>query len=320
MDVVRKKLNKNFINIRIAHRGLHSEKVCENSMEAFRLAIEGGYAIEIDVHLTKDGDLAVVHDSFLSRVTGKSGVVERLSAEELKDYRLRDGQRIPMLTDVLRLVDGRVPLLIELKFRRSFNEKQADVLLAQLESYKRKDMIAMQSFHPKAVKYLKEHTDEYSVGYLSSYGLIKNHNFLNYMLKSLRFYRYMHADFVSYDINYLPNKYVNAKRKRGVQVLGITKAYRGAVYPDGGVPVQDIAVTQNLGVYGGYIAVQIYDDNKDGGEKYDYSVGGVTICEANASLSLWLYGDGELVPLDKAYADGLVSLSDIAGMASLYIS
>ncbi len=104
------------------------------------------------------------------------------------------------------------------------------------------------------------------------------------------------------------------------QVLGITKAYRGAVYPDGGVPVQDIAVTQNLGVYGGYIAVQIYDDNKDGGEKYDYSVGGVTICEENASLSLWLYGDGELVPLDKAYADGLVSLSDIAGMASLYIS
>ncbi len=222
MDVVKKKLNENFINLRIAHRGLHSETVSENSMEAFRLAIERGYAIEIDVHLTRDDDLAVVHDSFLSRVTGKSGVVERLSTEELKDYRLRDGQRIPMLTDVLRLVDGRVPLLIELKFRRSFNEKQADVLLAQLESYARKDMIAMQSFHPKAVKYLKEHSNEYSVGYLSSYGLIKNHNFLNYMLKALKFFRYMHADFVSYDINYLPNKYVNAKRKRGIQVLAWT--------------------------------------------------------------------------------------------------
>lgn len=84
MDVVKKKLNENFINLRIAHRGLHSETVSENSMEAFRLAIERGYAIEIDVHLTRDDDLAVVHDSFLSRVTGKSGVVERLSTEELK--------------------------------------------------------------------------------------------------------------------------------------------------------------------------------------------------------------------------------------------
>lgn len=222
METVKVKLNENFITLPIAHRGLHSAEVSENSMEAFRLAIEKGYAIEIDVHLTLDGNLAVIHDSFLSRVTGKSGIVEQLTTNKLKDYRLKDGQPIPMLSDVLELVNGRVPLLIELKFRRTFNERQADVLLMQLKDYPKKQFIALQSFHPKAVRYLKEHTDEYSVGYLSSYKLVRTHRFVNYVLLSLKLFKYMHADFISYDVNYLPNKYVASKKKRGVQVLAWT--------------------------------------------------------------------------------------------------
>ena len=84
-------------------------------------------------------------------------------------------------------------------------------------------MVALQSFHPLAVKYLKEHTAEYPVGYLCSYRLIrKKRSFLNYMLRTLKFYRYMHADFISYDITYLPNRYVAKKKKRGVQVLAWT--------------------------------------------------------------------------------------------------
>ena len=140
METVKVKLNENFITLPIAHRGLHSAEVSENSMEAFRLAIEKGYAIEIDVHLTLDGNLAVIHDSFLSRVTGKSGIVEQLTTNKLKDYRLKDGQPIPMLSDVLELVNGRVPLLIELKFRRTFNERQADVLLMQLKDYPKNNL------------------------------------------------------------------------------------------------------------------------------------------------------------------------------------
>lgn len=216
------RLNENFIDRPIAHRGLHSDTVCENSMEAFRLAIEKGYPIEIDVHLTKDGDLAVIHDSLLSRVTGKSGIVESLTSEDLKNYKLKDGQSIPMLRDVLALVDGRVPLLIELKFRRAFNERQGEVLLEQLESYPYKDKIAMQSFHPKIVRWLKTHTRTYAVGYLSSYNLLKNHKFINYVLRTLKLFGYMHADFISYDISYLPNKYVARKRKHGIQVLAWT--------------------------------------------------------------------------------------------------
>ena len=121
MEIVKNKLNENFINYRIAHRGLHSDGVCENSLEAFRRAIEAGYGIELDVHLTADGKLCVIHDCYLSRMTGKPGVAEQLTSEELKEYRLKDGQHIPMLPEVLELVAGRVPILIELKFRRRFN-------------------------------------------------------------------------------------------------------------------------------------------------------------------------------------------------------
>ena len=223
MEIVKRKLNENFIKYRIAHRGLHGDGVCENSLEAFRRAVEARYGIELDVHLTADGKLCVIHDCYLSRMTGKPGVAELLTSKELEEYRLKDGQKIPMLPEVLELVAGRVPILIELKFRRRFDEAQADELLRELESYPYKDMIALQSFHPLAVRYLKEHTAEYSAGYLCSYRLIrKKRSFLNYMLRTLRFYRYMHADFISYDITFLPNRYVTRKKKRGVQVLAWT--------------------------------------------------------------------------------------------------
>ena len=219
MKIKRFKLNVNFIKHKIAHRGLHSESVSENSMGAFRLAIEKNYAIEIDIHLLKDGELAIVHDSNLKRVTGKEAIVEDLTSAELENYPLSiDGQTIPLLKDLLQLIDGKVPLLIELKFTDSFDRGQADALLKQLEGYPYKDMIALQSFNPYAVKYLKEHTDEYSVGFLCSYKLNRG-KFTTYILKSLKLLKRMHADFISYDINYLPNKYVTKKRKKGFQLL-----------------------------------------------------------------------------------------------------
>ena len=100
----------------VAHRGLHSKDVSENSLEAFRRAIEKDSAIEFDVHLTTDNELVVIHDEDLKRLTGKEGVVEYLSSKELREnYRLLDGQVIPTLEEVLDLVDERVPMFIELK-------------------------------------------------------------------------------------------------------------------------------------------------------------------------------------------------------------
>ena len=91
MEIVRKKLSDKFMSFHIAHRGLHGEGVCENSMEAFRRAIESGYGIELDVHLTKDNKLCVIHDSYLSRMTDKPGVAERLTSEELEKYLMEPG-------------------------------------------------------------------------------------------------------------------------------------------------------------------------------------------------------------------------------------
>lgn len=111
---------KSFLDSRfwkgIAHRGLHDETRTENGLEAFRNAIEHDKAFEYDIHLTKDGQLVVIHDSELKRVTGKEGIVEEKTLAELKEnYRLLDGEEIPSLEEVLSLNDGRVPMVIELK-------------------------------------------------------------------------------------------------------------------------------------------------------------------------------------------------------------
>ena len=120
------------------------------------------------------------------------------------------------------MINGRVPLLIELKFNDKFNYTQADALLSLLKDYEYKDMIALQSFNYRAVKYLKRKINEYSVGFLSSYRLKNKSRILNYLLKSLKLYNYMHADFISYDIRFLPNKYVSSKRKNNEQLLTLT--------------------------------------------------------------------------------------------------
>lgn len=101
-----------------AHRGLWDlEKgIPENSLPAFRRAAERGFAIELDVHLTRDGELVVFHDDTLTRMCGRDETVESLTWEQLSCCRLLNTDyRIPKLSEVLRLVSGRVPLLIELK-------------------------------------------------------------------------------------------------------------------------------------------------------------------------------------------------------------
>ena len=102
----------------IAHRGLHNiqQGVPENSLEAFRRAIQEDYPIELDIHLSKDGEVVVFHDDDLTRMTGASGKIEEKSFAELAALTLQNTQEyIPALKEVLQLVKGRVPLLIEFK-------------------------------------------------------------------------------------------------------------------------------------------------------------------------------------------------------------
>ncbi len=99
-----------------AHRGLHGDGVAENSMTAFRNAVQRGYGIELDIRLSKDGKLVVFHDDTLERVTKTQGRVDEYTAEELSRINLSDTtDTVPLFSDVLELVNGRVPLLVEIK-------------------------------------------------------------------------------------------------------------------------------------------------------------------------------------------------------------
>ena len=101
---------------RYAHRGLHGPGVPENSLAAFRRAAEAGYGAELDVRLTKDGRLAVIHDATLDRVCGVSGRAAELTAAALSALRLEGTEeRIPFLEEVAPLFAGRAPLIVELK-------------------------------------------------------------------------------------------------------------------------------------------------------------------------------------------------------------
>lgn len=101
-----------------AHRGLHGPGVPENSLAAFRAAIDAGAGIECDVRLSSDGKVVIFHDHDLRRLCASGLTVEASPAGALVKQRLYDtGEHIPLLSELLELVDGRVPILIELKCR-----------------------------------------------------------------------------------------------------------------------------------------------------------------------------------------------------------
>lgn len=141
----------------LAHRGLHNEyTVPENSILAFKKAIENGYGIELDVRITKDNQVVVFHDKNLKRLFNSSKIIQDLNYDTLKEFKLYDtSEHIPLLKDVLELVDGKVPLLIEIKnygISGNFEQLVYDVI----KDYKGK--LAICSFTPNVVSwFLKNH-------------------------------------------------------------------------------------------------------------------------------------------------------------------
>ena len=142
----------------VAHRGLFSKTVPENSIEAFSLAIKNNIAIELDVHLTKDNDLVVIHDEDSKRLTGKEGIVEDLTTVELqKNYRLSNGEKIPRFEEVLDLVNEQVPMLVELKvFRKNYKPLSKRVMEVLLPRIKDKSNFVFISFDPRSLWPLKK--------------------------------------------------------------------------------------------------------------------------------------------------------------------
>ncbi|MFC6686758.1 glycerophosphodiester phosphodiesterase family protein [Jhaorihella thermophila] len=146
-----------FLEVPIAHRALHdnAQGRPENSRAAIRAAIAAGYGIEIDLQPSADGRALVFHDYFLDRLTAREGRVDHLSAEEAGETALShgDGEGIPTLTEILEIVNGRVPLLIELKDQDGFMGRNIGRLEADaarvLANYD--GPVAVMSFNPHTV-------------------------------------------------------------------------------------------------------------------------------------------------------------------------
>lgn len=156
-----------FTGWKYAHRGLHDKDKPENSMAAFRAALENGYGIELDIHLLKDGNLAILHDSSLKRMTGLDLQIEDLTAEELADIRLNGTEEtIPLFRDLLDLYRGQVPIIVELKVANGNHAALCEAACRMLDTYD--GPYCLESFDPGAIIWLRRNRPELMRGQLAS--------------------------------------------------------------------------------------------------------------------------------------------------------
>lgn len=149
-----------------AHRGLHNKQIPENSMPAFIAAAERGFPIELDVHLTKDKRIIVFHDDSLIRMCGIDRAPEELTYSQIKQLKLKDSEeRIPLFRDVLLEINGKVPIMIELKIRERDNMDLCVRVQHLLRNYK--GIYLVQSFNTFALKWYKENAPQVLRGQLS---------------------------------------------------------------------------------------------------------------------------------------------------------
>lgn len=159
---------KPFYHRNIAHRGLHTKdkKVPENSIPAFRRAVKSNYGIELDIQFSKDFQVVVFHDDTLDRVCGVSGRVDEFTYDELKQMRLcNTGETIPLFSDILSLVDGQVPLIVELKTGRN-NQRLCETAHNMLSAYH--GDFCIESFDPTIVYWFRKHAPKILRGQLSA--------------------------------------------------------------------------------------------------------------------------------------------------------
>lgn len=163
----RRERMKPFENVLIAHRGLFDNEgdAPENTMAAFRKAVYAGFAIELDVQMSSDGQLLVFHDPDLKRMAGADLKVSDTPYEILASYPLgQSDERIPLFADVLDLVAGQVPMVVEIKIS-SVYRKTTLAAAALLQSYP--GVYCVESFHPLSLLWYRRHMPRVLRGQLS---------------------------------------------------------------------------------------------------------------------------------------------------------
>ena len=214
-----------------AHRGYHSrslidpKNIIENSLGAFKLAIENNFSIEMDIHLTKDLEIIVFHDFFLGRLTTKTGFVSSKNSNYIKQAKLSNNEPVPTIEDALNLVDGRVPILLEIKFsnhlKKNF-EVFTRVLEKKLKGYN--GDVALMSFSFDLIKYIRERNlfGRIPLGLTTSFptietldNKIKNNKIENEIISNK-------LQFISQDWKGINNSRIKRLKKLGVAILSWT--------------------------------------------------------------------------------------------------
>ncbi len=190
-----------FTNHLYAHRGLfdNDTDAPENSMKAFKKAVDAGYGIEMDIQLTKDNEVVVFHDAQLERMCHEEGKVRDYTLDELQKFSLANSEeRIPLFWDVLSMVDGKVPLIIEYKM---YSSDTAVCVLANEILEKYQGVYCIESFNPFVVLWYKKHRKDIIRGQLSE-DFLKNNIKVNpavWMVGKLLFNFIVKPDFVAYN-------------------------------------------------------------------------------------------------------------------------
>lgn len=190
---------KEYRGVKFAHRGLHDDTKAENSLSAFAAAVECGYGIELDVRLSKDGELVVFHDDTLDRMTEVKGRVDSFAAEELSKIRLGGTEDcVPTFREVLEIVDGKIPLLVEMKETLGHSgvaKKTAEMLKEYHGEY------IVESFNPITLAQFGTFMPEVAKGLLCTNYLKnpKTRNIKTFIVQNMLLNFRCKPDFIAYD-------------------------------------------------------------------------------------------------------------------------
>lgn len=206
----------------IAHRGLWGGPVPENSLAAARAAMQGGFGIECDVRLSRDGTVMVFHDADTERLTGHTGRIATMATHDIQALRLGGGEeRVPTLAQLTGLIAGRVPLLIEIK--TDTLAQTAPLCLAVrrvLEGYR--GPVAVMGFNPEASRWFRTHAPKIVRGLvMTEHRESRVRAIRDSVIRRLAVKR-ASPDFLAYDIRLLPSALPAALRAKGVPVLSWT--------------------------------------------------------------------------------------------------
>lgn len=211
----------------IAHRGLFSMNGSspENSLPAFRRAAEKGLPIELDVHLTSDGEIVVIHDDNVERMTGRDASVAELTLAQVQQLSLLGGsERIPTLKSVLAEIDGRVPLVVEVKNEGKVGALE-DEVARTLKQYK--GDVAVVSFNPFSLARVAKSAPEIPRGQLS--GSFSGEDlawYEKFLLRRMLMNWTSKPHFIAYEISELPSWGTSLQHNRGRALVAWTAEAR----------------------------------------------------------------------------------------------